>query len=50
MVQIAFLHLDFDVLEEARRSHVDVGAPFAWEHWVAEALNDLAAELAKWDT
>jgi len=44
---LAFLHLDFDSLDEARRLNAEVNAHYAGGHWVAEALKDLAAELAK---
>ena len=42
---LAFLHLDFGGVDEARRICSEVGARYASAFWVAEAMKDLAAEL-----
>jgi hypothetical protein len=46
---LAFLHLDFGSIEEARQIHEEVKAKYTAEHWVAEALKDVGAALAKLD-
>jgi hypothetical protein len=46
---LAFLHLDFGSIEEARHIHEEVSAKYTAEHWVTEALKDLRAALAKLD-
>jgi hypothetical protein len=44
---LAFLHLDFGDVDEARKIHAEVGATYAAEYWVAEALKDLGAQLVR---
>jgi hypothetical protein len=46
---LAFLHLDFGSIEEARNIYEEVSAKYTAEHWVAEALKDLGAALANLD-
>jgi hypothetical protein len=45
---LAFLHLDFGNVRQAREIHAEVSHKYASEYWVAEAVKDLAAELEKY--
>ena len=45
---LAFLHLDFGNVRQAREIHAEVSYKYASEYWGAEAVKDLAAELEKY--